>query len=307
MTRSMAEMRDPRTGFGRLINNLYRVNETVDNIGRTALYLSKKGRGYSDEAAVGMALRSMGDFNNMTRFERDYIKRIVPFYAWMRHITLASTHLALEHPFRTAWLLQMSHVFNPNQDQAGTPDYLRGGLGLGGGWFVPFGGANPLSGNVGSIFTPPSQWPKEFLRSVNPVIKLGAAAVGLNLSQGREVTRPPGTGPLDQFGRPMWSWQAPSEIAYMGLRQIPQGRLVTDLIYNPTTREFFPKPVLRYDTGAAIKSQGRTIPQEGGRLNAAVRNFNIPYFPAYVDTAQVRARMLKGQRAAAKARATYGA
>jgi hypothetical protein len=307
ISRQFAEMKEPRTFFGRGLQRAYNANEMVDNIGRTMLYQLKKGKGYSDEHAVGMALQAMGDFNNMSRFERDVVRRIIPFYAWMRHITQASMKLAVEHPWRTAWMLHLSNLFNPAGQDQGVPEWLRGGLGVGGGWYVPFGGANPLQGNVGSIFTSPKNWPAEAFRSLNPVIKTAATLGGLNLSQARVATRPPGSGPLDQYGKPMWGPPSPGEFAYMALRQVPQGRLVTDLLFNPASREVLPAPVLRYDTGQRIERQRRPIPQTGGRFGGVVKNLNIPFFPTYVDEAQQRARIVKGQRAAAKARATYNA
>lgn len=307
ISRQFAELTPPRTMFGRGLQLSYRGNEMVDNIGRTMLYQLKRNKGFDAEQSVGLALQAMGDFSNMSRFERDVVRRIVPFYAWMRHITQASVKLAVEHPWRTAWMLNVSNLFNPKNQDTGVPEWLRGGLGLGGGWYVPFGGANPLQGNVGSIFTSPKNWPGEGLRSLNPVIKTAAGAVGINLSQARAVTRPPGTGPLTQYGQPMWSWQAPNEIAYMALRQVPQGRLFTDLVYNPGANEVLPEPVLRYDTGQVIRRQRRPIPQTGGRFGGVIRNLNVPFFPTYVDEAQTRARIVKGERAAARARASYNA
>lgn len=305
ITRQFAEMTPPRTAFGRGLQGSYRVNEFVDNVGRTMLHRLKMAKGYDSEQAVGLALQAMGDFHNMSYFEREYVRRVIPFYAWMRHITRASVKLAVEHPWRTAWMMHLSNVFNPKGQDTGVPEWLRGGLGVGGGWYVPFGGANPLQGSAGSIFTSPKQWPAETLRSLNPVIKTAAGAVGINLSQARAVTRPPGTGPLTQYGQPMWSWQAPNEMAYMALRQLPQGRLLTDLVYNPGANEVLPEPVLRYDTGQVIKRKGRPIPQTGGRFGGVVRNLNVPFFPTYVNEAEVRARIAKGERAAARARATY--
>lgn len=293
--RQMAEQREPGTMFGRGINQAYRVNETVDNIGRNALYLAKRGKGFSEEEAVAQALNAMGDFNNKTPFERDVVRRIIPFYAWMKHVTQASYHLAAEHPFRTAWLLHVSDMFNPGSDNM--PDWLRGSIGIGKtGWVVPMGGANPLQGNFGSVFTAGHDWPGELMRGLSPLIKLGAAGVGINLQTRRPVSGPPGAGPVDQYGKPIFGLQTPSTIAYMAARMIPQGRMLEDLLQ---------APVLRYDTGQPVKSRGQTIPLQAGKGGQLLTDLRIPFFPSYVDQQQAAQRIAKGRATVAKQKAGY--
>lgn len=273
----------------------YAANEFIDNLGRKAVYLAKKAKGYTDEEAVRMSLQAMGDFANLTPFEKNFVRRVVPFYAWAKHVTQATYHLAADHPFRTAWLLHMSDLFNQKNDLQDMPGWVQNSVALGGGWFLPLDGANPYSNSVGSLFTSPKDWPQQFFRSLNPLIKFGAQATGLNIGSGRLNTRAPGSGTLDDYGRPMLSFESLPTDLYMAARMLPQGRLLTDA---------FQEPIVRYDTGQPVLSHGRTLPIAGGRLPMLIRDLGVPY-PRLVDVQGTQARIAKAQAAAAKARATY--
>ena len=65
----------------------YGVNQFMDNMARSAVYIGKRQKGQSVELATREALRAMGDFTKMNDFERNVIRRVVPFYAWQKHIT----------------------------------------------------------------------------------------------------------------------------------------------------------------------------------------------------------------------------
>lgn len=277
------------------IASSYAMNEAVDNLGRSAVYLAKRAKGFSEEEAVKLALQAMGDFANLRPWEKNFMRRVVPFYAWAKHVTKATFHLAVDHPFRTAWMLHMADMFNSKDDLQGMPGWVQDSVSLGGGWFLPLDGSNPYANSVGSLFTSPKDWPTQFFRSLNPLIKLGGSAVGLNLGSGRLNTRPKGSGALDDYGRPMLSFESPLTDLYMAARIFPQGRLLTDALQDP---------VVRYDTGQPVLSHGRTLPIAGGRLPMLIRDLGVPY-PRLVDVQGTQARIAKAQAAAAKARATY--
>ena len=51
---------------------------------RVATYLAKRSQGYSPEAALKEVKLAHFDYANMTGFEKDVMRRVVPFYSFAR-------------------------------------------------------------------------------------------------------------------------------------------------------------------------------------------------------------------------------
>ena len=271
----------PKTILGRTINKSYRFNEFVDNVGRSAVYLNKleqagrmgpqlsKAGLSAEEFALRESLKAMGDFSRMTPFEQSYVKNVIPFYAWMRHMTALSVKLPLEHPLRVAWTINLADRFG---DQGDLPDYIRGNLKVGG-TFLPTRALSPFSDvGGGALLNPASA-----ARGVSPFIKLPvAAATGINLSRGfNQTSRPAGTGNLDSLGRETFTplINRPRELANVALGQVPVARNLRDLIRGAAPR---------YDTGQRIKGLER---QSGaGRVYKPL--LDILNVPRPLDTSQ---------------------
>lgn len=247
----------------------YAMNEFIDNVGRSAVYLAKKEKGLSDEAAVKESLKAMGDFSRMTPFERRVVRRVIPFYAWQRHITQLAFRLPFEHPLRVAWTMNLANLYGqPDFGLDNLPAYLRGAIDLPGGKslletsrFFPFGDA-------GRVLDP-----KGIVSSLSPAIKLGVAnTLGVNLSKGgKPFTRPSGTGRFDEFGNPLPT--APSILKQLE-DLVPQKRVLDAL----TGRD----KVVRYDTGDPIiqgrstKSVGHPMPSGRSTSQGVLRYLGIP-------------------------------
>lgn len=246
----------------------YKVNETIDNVFRSAVYNAKIHKGYSPEVAMKMSLRAMGDFTKMTPFERSVVRRAVPFYAWLRHMSQTALRLPIEHPFRTAWVLSMSNEFADPQAWEGLlPSFMQG--------FVPLGGDSALSVQNFMPFSNPFAI-KNLGGNLSPQIKMllanlpGSPARGINAFTGRPYSRRPGTGRTDEFGRELPT--APSILEQ--LRQIPpQARLFDAL----TGR----KDVARYESGQTVLTRGpdgklTTIKTPQSDLTAISKALGIP-------------------------------
>jgi hypothetical protein len=221
------------------------------------------------EFALRESLKAMGDFSRMTPFEQSYVKNVIPFYAWMRHMTALSVKLPLEHPLRVAWTVNLADRFG---DQGDLPDYLKGNLKVGG-TFLPTRSLSPFSDIGGGALLNPASAAK----GVSPIIKLPvAAATGINLSRGfNQTSRPAGTGNLDSLGRETFTplINRPRELANVALGQVPVARNLRDLIQGAAPR---------YDTGQRIKGLER---QSGaGRVYKPL--LDILNVPRPLDTSQ---------------------
>lgn len=296
----------------RLAGKGYAANEYTDNVSRAALYLSKleprralmekMDRGGPEglaaarklaqtadgKQALAEALKAAGDFSKMTPFEREVVRRAVPFYAWYRHITKLTLGLPIYAPTRTVWMLHLADVFGggdgPRTVGAGTksqedlPPFLQGAVHAGPGLEVGIGGMNPFNQGADSpVFSAEGA-----MSSLTPAIRWPVAMfLGKDMSKGmRDLTRAPGDVKTDEYGRtiatPLFNPFNPGTYAetasFLG-KQFPAGRVVDKLAGDRGAN------YLRYDTGDPMLSHGARIASSspGGPKGAAMQLFGVPY------------------------------
>lgn len=272
------------------IASSYRFNGWVDDLTHSIAYLDRKRKGYSDEAAVRDALKVAGDFTNLSKFERQFVRRALPFWSWMRHITTLTYDLAANHPLRSAWTLHLwSMHADPSQDMSDIP-HLRGSIQVGPTSFVR--GANLLP--FGTVAEYDVTDPVATIgAAANPFAKLTAEGLtGMEFGPGglAPLSRPHGTGRLDDYGNPVQGPLSLSEFAHRLLRLTPQTRSLQQLARPREER------VVRYDTGQPVRLSGdygkHTIPDENNRDNSEIvlrGLLGIPV-PLESDPAEIRAR-----------------
>lgn len=277
--------------FGRHpIQASYNLNAFVDDWGRSTVYLAKKAKGLSTEEAVAEALKAMGDFGKMTPFEKEFVRRAFPFYAWTRHVTQLSYHLALEHPFRVAWTLHLAELYRPTQEE-NLPEFLQGAIKIGDNRYISLGLLNPYE-----TFASNPLDPANLGRGLNPLAKTAVGYTwGINLNKNREYRRAPGTEPVDFFGNRTFGSLSPKQLVYVLSQQTP----LTRAAYSAAS-----KPVLRYDTGDPMRVAGQDIPSSDNRATTVARNF-VPFLPMTFDPESTDARRFKKLEEQRKARQRY--
>lgn len=75
-----------------------RLNSMGDDVTRTIAYLSLRNRGYDAQSATAKALDGLIDYTSLTDFEAKFMRRIVPFYAWIKNNTAIQFKNLLENP-----------------------------------------------------------------------------------------------------------------------------------------------------------------------------------------------------------------
>lgn len=142
-------------------------------------------------------LGDLVDFDDLTATERDYIRRVLPFYSWIKGSSKLTIQLALNNPLYANMLARVGAMGAEKvQEGAGgpLPDYMLGLLGLGNGdggldkavttaQFNPF--ITPADTAQQFLTTlqgelPDGQsafGPENPLSAANPLVKMGAAAL----------------------------------------------------------------------------------------------------------------------------------
>jgi len=295
----------------------YRVNEAINRVGRHAYFLAKlgdelnklnaaQGTNYTIddiaelrlherpgpireawEDAIDTANEVMGDWLDLTPFERRVVLPHLTFYAWTKHIHKLFIRLAKDNPAAIKWQMYLGALaYDPDSDPLEIySSYVpTPGGGLAGTNFLnPFGdvvegplGSFALQGDPSRLFSGTSPMPRI----------LSGAFPGVNLAKGlRPVSRQYGTGDVTKTGIQKYVplITRPGELLGFATQQFPLGTKVLDLLPSgqlPGT-SIQTGPFERYDTGQARfrPMTSRPVPKFGGRLLTAARLITLPGVP----------------------------
>jgi len=248
-----------RDRFKRFVAWSYNLNEFVDNVGRSAVFLAELERapvtqrqGFLhstladtsiEKRATQAALRAMGDFTRMTTFERRYVRQVYPFYAWLRHQTVAAMRLPLQSPTRAAFMAHLSNLMTDPDMEEDVLRRLGSSIPIGGDRYLNIGGINPF-GDIRHLPLDPTR-PDMFVGGVSPAIDVPFRAIGgFDLGRLRPVTRPYEDRAEDEWGNliPLSPFRralggdplgALGEIGYQATGELPQTRALRDLMLGP--------------------------------------------------------------------------
>lgn len=327
-------------GYKAATGKSYEFNGFVDDANRLAVFLTERDRmtnaqlaewvrrnpdlGYSfgkgqhglegirDELAVRQSLKVVGDFTRLSKLERTVIRRVLPFYPWMRHITKLALRMPAVAPVRVAWMMHLAEVFG----EAPAFPFLTGYLPMGAEAadqsreYLHIGNVNPFQdigyGSQGSSDWSITDIPGGVASNASPAITAGAAlGLGIDLRTGSQLTRPAGSYKLDLHGRDSSTPLArePGLAAGYLARLLPAynvGRAVVDGL------EYGGKVPLRYPTGQVMKSQGQIIFSDRPSYGPATDLLGIPLGGTEkVSLAELRGRRDERIRRAAASRRRY--
>ena len=252
-----------RNAVAQPIRSSYALNGFVDDITHSVVYLDRTKKGASPEVALRDALKVAGDFTNLSRLERQWARRAMPFYSWLRHISLLSADLAVNHPLRTAWTLNLWTLANDEDaDNFADIPFLAGSIPLGPTSFLrtqsifPFGaamdvtegGATDPLGMIGGASNP---FAKLFLE--------GTTGLEFGPNGLQPLSRPWGSASTDPYGNEKLGPIGWGPFGARVTRLLPQMRGARELLRNEEDR------VVRYDTGQPVTIDGQQIPEQNRR------------------------------------------
>ena len=311
-----------RSVLGRLTTFSYTLNEFTDNMFRSSVMLddlhrrlgkeakvprellTKNGRLRTDlspdehaqftaiskaandaqDASVRAALNTMGDFTRLTPMERKLVKRIFPFYPWMRHQTAMTFRMPLQNPLRWAWAQSLATML-ADDDDGDAMAHLLSGMAITSLGSISLTPANPFSGGLTAFGSDDSGTPSLFskqglLRAANPIAKLPVQlATGVDTNQGEGTSRPMDQKSTNSFGQLVGTSAAErvftgdvlgglGEAGYQALGLAPQTRGLRDMALGSEAR---------YDSGDAIPYADN---RPGGLLAQIARTARVPFVPS---------------------------
>jgi hypothetical protein len=135
ISRNPLRLLDPRADKNTLIRLGMKVNEQLENGIRLGHYLAKRRKGFSPEDAAMSVKKFQFDYDDLSDFERNALKRVFPFYTWTRNNVPLQVQMLLQRPGK---FTALGKAINTIQTQAGgeappsaiVPKWLNENLGL---------------------------------------------------------------------------------------------------------------------------------------------------------------------------------
>ena len=211
-----------RRGFASAVEAGYKANEMVDNLFRSAVFnhqldmrLPKQDlapgqtRTLSGDAAADVltaieestefALGALGDFSRLTSFERNWVKRAIPFYPWLRHQTRITLRLPFNNPMRGAFLNLVYQSFADDDEGALFQETFGTSI------TTPLGTINlqsamPFATSLGGIpFIPAADSPA---RALNPwLVQPFETVTGTDIAASDAMSRPRDQEQINEYLR----------------------------------------------------------------------------------------------------------
>jgi hypothetical protein len=166
------------------------------------MFADQLQKGSSYDVAVNHTLRALGDFTNMTAFERRYVREVIPFWGWLRHQTLMTMRMPIYSPYRAAYLIALTDILEDEDMADEFYDLIGSAIPLGGGSYLNLGGLSPFVSPFNMPLDPTNTEGSGIMGTISPMIKLPYMAItGTNLTRQQPMTRPYEDRPTDLWGR----------------------------------------------------------------------------------------------------------
>lgn len=197
----------PGAAVRKLSEKAYKANSAVDEWSHMSVALKEfdklkaqgMPRAQAARIASDRARQVMGDFENMSAFEKNAIKRAIPFYTWAKHSAKFNLRELIENPVRQTRLAAGSQALAPpGQSEQG--DFLASAVPLAGGRFLNSGAFNMQQGTAGGITESPFTNPKSLLGQVHPLAQSIFAGAGIDPRTGQELSVAPDQSFLSGVG-----------------------------------------------------------------------------------------------------------
>lgn len=179
---------------GKYTEAMRKATRAVDNYSRLVGFIDRLRKGDTPEQAVAMVKKYLFDYFDLTPFEKRWMKRIIPFYTWMRKNIPLQVEMLLRKPGKYAATYEVTRDIGEVPEPEEVPDFIlkSGGFRLpgeaGGAYIIP----NMPYSDIGQIPTSLEEF-RELSAMINPMIR-GPVEVLTNVAlySGRPLEMYPG-------------------------------------------------------------------------------------------------------------------
>lgn len=117
-TKSIKEAVQTREGVGAKFNaarkkaahNFTRMNSTVDEFARAAVYHRTLRVGGTETEALVRAQEALVDYGNLSPFEQQVVRSVIPFYSWQKGILKIVAKMPVDHPLALGIMMNLGQV-----------------------------------------------------------------------------------------------------------------------------------------------------------------------------------------------------
>lgn len=233
-----------------------RANDYIEWMNRVGPYIAMRNNGWSPAMAARKVKQVQFDYREMSRLERDVMKRVIPFYSFMRKNLEQQAKLLMANPGgRTAQLIRAENVANKEGRSNGSyvPKYLAESFSV----RLPGGDENNAQFYSQSGLLPAEEALNRF--------SFDDSGFPINIGRTSEkflaLTHPMIQGPLEQLsGRQFWSgrklqdlYQTPTDNqdANLMISKMPHSRAVNTISGLFDSRKSIPLRAFNFGIGGA--------------------------------------------------------
>jgi len=111
-----------------------KVGTFIEDQGRLAHYFWQMSKGAKHDEALKSVNKFLFDYSNLTPFEAETLKRLMPFYTWSRKNVPLQIEQLLKQPTKYKGVLDTLRAFKgelTDEEKKYLPDYIQSGLGIG--------------------------------------------------------------------------------------------------------------------------------------------------------------------------------
>lgn len=171
-----------------VVDTNFKIAEQMDDVQRYAMWMWSMEKYANDPKATTKALmdvrNALFDYSNLTPFERDYMKRLIPFYTFMKNNLVFQASNIMENTGQYVKLLRSYDTWNEDIGGIKTedmPDYMSGNM-----WLpipMSFGADDAETISFLKLNLPPA----DFLEFIENPLKKGVTSVTIPIKLAWEL------------------------------------------------------------------------------------------------------------------------